>query len=125
MDGLTAALNQSKYSIQATLTAGNAQCRSRLKAELSETYDVCKIRSTETIVIGDVQKDGIGLDTGNRHSFQTSLLGSESCAPLLDSSGGISMALNENTTTLAVPLDESQKRVLPRLAEAKTLPKLF
>jgi hypothetical protein len=35
------------------------------------------------------------------------------------------MALNEDATVLAVPMYEAQKRVLPGLAEAKTLPKLL
>jgi hypothetical protein len=64
MDGVTTALNQSKYPIQTTLTAGDPQGHPRLKTELSETYDVSKIGSTETIIIRDVQEEGIRLDRG-------------------------------------------------------------
>jgi hypothetical protein len=69
VDGVAAALDQSKNPLETTLAAGDAEGGSRLKTELAQSDDIGQIETTEPIVIGNIQKNSIWLDWRNRHGI--------------------------------------------------------
>jgi hypothetical protein len=52
-------LNQPDNSVKATLIGDGERCINVL-AELSKAHDVCQVQFLELIIVGDIEKDGLG-----------------------------------------------------------------
>ena len=62
VNGIAAALNESKNAIKPAIGSGDSERGARLKAEVSQANDVGEIKTAEAFVVGDIHENGIWLN---------------------------------------------------------------